>query len=450
MNSTSEKTLKQLSCFIKEAKATSSSIDKIGIIEKYKELAPIFSYTYDSNITFGVNNKSLSLKVSDRMIAYDDLIKLLNDLSTRKLSGHDAVFAVQSFTDKKDLKDALFAIVQKDLKCRCSTKLFNRAIPGCVHEFNVALANKYDEEMANKVNIFDGNWFASRKFDGCRVLSIVENNKVTTFSREGNEYKVLQNLYEPLSQLAKIYQEHKKTNQAVIFDGECAIKTKDGSDDFRSIVSLIKRTTENTPPIANPYYCIFDVLTEDEFYEIDESEKYKERYKTLTNVFHTFFNKLNLGSTILDKVSLVEQKLIVSEEDFQSYQTWYQQNKFEGLILRNGNSIYEGKRSNNMLKVKTFHSIELKCIDMEFKEMEIVDKGSQKTEKLLSHIICEYENGTVRVGSGFTQEQRRFYKDNPKEILDKIITVKYFEKTSDQRGNLSLRFPIFIGIRNYE
>jgi DNA ligase-1 len=49
----------------------------------------------------------------------------------------------------------------------------------------------------------------------------------------------------------------------------------------------------------------------------------------------------------------------------------------------------------------------------------------------------------VRVGSGFTIEQRQDFHKNPNKILGKIITVQYFQESQNQDGGISLRFPTF-------
>ena len=49
----------------------------------------------------------------------------------------------------------------------------------------------------------------------------------------------------------------------------------------------------------------------------------------------------------------------------------------------------------------------------------------------------------LRVGSGFTIEQRQYFYRNPDAILNKQITVQYFEETKNQDGGISLRFPTF-------
>jgi DNA ligase-1 len=57
--------------------------------------------------------------------------------------------------------------------------------------------------------------------------------------------------------------------------------------------------------------------------------------------------------------------------------------------------------------------------------------------------MIQHKNNIVRVGSGFTIEQRQEFYQNPKKILGKIITVQYFSESENQDGGISLRFPTF-------
>ena len=47
----------------------------------------------------------------------------------------------------------------------------------------------------------------------------------------------------------------------------------------------------------------------------------------------------------------------------------------------------------------------------------------------------------MRVGSGFSLEQRQAFKNDPSLIVGKVVTVSYFEETKSD-GAVSLRFPI--------
>ena len=60
---------------------------------------------------------------------------------------------------------------------------------------------------------------------------------------------------------------------------------------------------------------------------------------------------------------------------------------------------------------------------------------------MLSQVYIIHKGYSVAVGSGFTQEQRIKYHNNPGDIIGKTITVQYFEETKNQEGGISLRFP---------
>jgi DNA ligase-1 len=106
-------------------------------------------------------------------------------------------------------------------------------------------------------------------------------------------------------------------------------------------------------------------------------------------------------------------------------------------------STYLGKRSNEILKIKEMHDAEYTVIDLETAIQRVIIDGAEVEELMLKNAIVEHRGNRVQVGSGFSLEQRRFFRDNPAELLGKTITVQYFEETQDQHGNHSLRFPVF-------
>ena len=51
----------------------------------------------------------------------------------------------------------------------------------------------------------------------------------------------------------------------------------------------------------------------------------------------------------------------------------------------------------------------------------------------------------MNVGSGFTDEERRYYWDNQDEIIGRVIEVKFKEITVDKKTGLeSLQFPVYV------
>ncbi len=73
--------------------------------------------------------------------------------------------------------------------------------------------------------------------------------------------------------------------------------------------------------------------------------------------------------------------------------------------------------------------------------MRFLEDGQDIERETLASVIIEHKNNKVKVGSGFSKEQREFYYKHPDEILGKTITVQYFEETKNQEGGISLRFP---------
>ncbi len=100
----------------------------------------------------------------------------------------------------------------------------------------------------------------------------------------------------------------------------------------------------------------------------------------------------------------------------------------EGVVVRDGSLDYYTGRDNKALKVKSYIDTECKVLGY--------NKGNGKNSKILGSLSCKMKNmQIIKIGSGFTQEQRI----NPPNI-GSIITFKYYGLTS--KGNP--RFPIFL------
>ena len=113
----------------------------------------------------------------------------------------------------------------------------------------------------------------------------------------------------------------------------------------------------------------------------------------------------------------------------------------EGLMLNTLTGLYKfGKRSNDLLKVKTFNTCDIFCTG--------VEEGDGKYAGTLGAILCNYKGYKLKVGSGLTEEQRDYFWSHQSKIVNKIVEIKYFEESSDKDGNLSLRFPVFIQVRD--
>ena len=75
-------------------------------------------------------------------------------------------------------------------------------------------------------------------------------------------------------------------------------------------------------------------------------------------------------------------------------------------------------------------------------------EGTGELSGTLGGVIIDYKGNDVKVGSGFTLEERNTYWANPNKIIGKVVDVQYFEETNNQNdNNISLRFPTIKSIR---
>lgn len=415
--------------FVRDLKATSSTIDKIGIIEDYTSsssegaafIKKILLYTYHPLWQYNVTSDNLKKKFTLRGKFYKTIFDLLDALKNREITGHDAIGAVNTFIDNNpEHEELVHCIIDKDLKTRAGDKLINKAIPDHIPEFSVALADKYDP---NIVDWKDG-WYVSRKIDGARCIAIVDDNGNATFySRTGKNFDTLDIVAGGIKALGI-------TN--VVFDGELCLVDENGNEDFQGVMKELRKKDHI---IQNPSYKIFDMLTHDEFY----SKKGQQN--------RPFSIRLNNLKEVMKKnecacLSLLEQVKTETDDDFESMISYSTEEGWEGLMLR-ADTPYKGKRSKDLLKYKSFSDDEYEVIDVEMGPFRYVKNGAECEETMLSCVTIMHKNHPVRVGSGFSIEQRQDFYKHPKKILGKIITVQYFAESKNQDGGISLRFPTF-------
>ena len=428
--------LQDIQNFVTESNQTNSNTDKLNVLKKYADNPSVLSalnYTYNTFKQYGVTSENCKKNSSLIKYSYTDLSKLLDDLNDRFITGHLAISCVNGFVEaNKSYEELIFNIIDRNLKTRSTTSMINKVIPGLIPTFDVALANSFDEKMAKKVNFNEDNWFVSRKLDGCRCICIIdENGEPKYFSRAGNEFLTLKNLDAEIISLGL---------KNMVIDGEICMLDENGNENFQGIIKEIKRKDHT---IENPFFYMFDLLTLEEFVNKEGTTPFAMRDVALENLFYEKEFK-NIG--------YLEQKVLIDEAMLTHYIGLAKELGWEGLMLRK-DAPYQGKRSNDVLKVKSFYDAEYIVVDIENAVNRVIVDGKEVEEMMMRNVVIEHKGSRVQVGSGFSHEQKRYYFEHPEEILGKQITVQYFEETHNQNGGTSLRFPtvkaIYDGRRDY-
>ena len=408
----------ELQDFIDNMRATSSSTDKIAIISRSSTfIHKVLEYTYNPFKQYYTTSKTCK-KNSDKCY-YDDgdlfPFELLDSLSDRKYTGHEAIALVNGFVANTAYGELLYKILDKDLDIRVGDSTINKAVPGLIPTFKVALAQEYKGKCD-----WNDSWYASRKLDGVRCLAVTDfEGKCTLYSRMGKE----------LTTLNKVKEAIEVTNITnTVFDGEICLVDENGDEDFQSVMKQLRRKDHQ---IENPVFMIFDMIHKPDFDKQKGDLVLSERLRTLRG----WFNSRNIIDSTL---RYCQQYEITDDEHFETWSKISSDNKWEGFMIRKDVG-YEGKRSKNLQKVKKFFDDEYEVIDYDVDNHEVVRDGKSETLKMLSQVWIEHKGHRVKVGSGWTQEQRLQYMDG--SIVGKIITVQYFEETKNDKGGISLRFP---------
>jgi DNA ligase-1 len=137
--------------------------------------------------------------------------------------------------------------------------------------------------------------------------------------------------------------------------------------------------------------------------------------------------KLMSGFTYSDKIQLVESFMGITPND--AFRRFVSQG-FEGAMVKDTEAPYtQGKRSTAWLKVK--------AVDAEDCPVVSVHEGKNRLAGTMGHLVVENNGRLVRVGGGFTDEQRATIWENRDTVIGSWLEVTFQSKTPDG----SMRHP---------
>ena len=383
-------------------------------------------------------------EISD--ITYDEFLKLLVKLSKREVTGNQAVEEVSSFLEKCSAPEYAWytRVIQKDLKIGLADKGINKAIKDLIPVYEVLLADKIPADGLNLdtpkvLKMLPDRMVTQYKIDGYRLNIHVTEDGVTIRTRNGKVvegYSDLEN--EALNKLPKGF----------VYDGEIvapellnwiAENSKNESSEvianrdlFSEVMSHAFSKEENKQGVFN----LFDMIPVNEWQTQKTALIYEDRLKNIENLIKPLELKhitIVPTSRVYLKSNPDDLKEIVDQFHYFLSIGW------EGLMIKNLDAPYEFKRSKSLLKMKLMDTIDLVVQD--------VFEGLGKYENKLGGVIVEYKGNEVRVGSGWTDEQRELYWKDPNSIIGKTIEIAYQAESQNKQGGKSLSFPVFKGVR---
>lgn len=417
----------------KQLQETSARTGKEKIIAEYRgydDFKSLLLFLFDNSVTTGLDIKKVNKQTNscDYYEFINSFTQLLDYVKEHNTGRDYDINTIQHtaclFSDNEQILDFIYEVVTKSLRLGIDSKTINKIFGyEFIPTFDVQLGTPIEDVKLNG----DEEIFISQKLNGTRCIYW----KGDLWTRSGKKYTGCQHIINDIKRLCK--EDFCIDPNEVVFDGELVLKSCGLSDSeaFQKGTGIANSKNETKEELE---YVIFDTMSSLDFENKTSSRKYGSRRAFLETLPETF-NRL--GLTNIRIVPFFYRGY--NHEKIWEYLDYAEANDMEGVIV-NLDDYYQFKRTKSLLKCKKFFDIDLRCIRIEQGE-----KGKYKNT--LGAIVCRYKDGEVKVGSGFTEEQRNDYFNNPGKIINEIVTVKYKEATKNKDGSESLQFPVFVCVR---
>ena len=382
-------------------------------------------YALDPLVTFGVQQVPSS-DTDGKGILDKEFYAVADLLVARELTGHAARDAIQELCDlatSEQWNDWYRRILIKDLRCGVSVKTVNGVAKGTVPVFGCMLAH----DGAKHPKKIKGECLVEYKYDGVRVIAIVQNGSATLYSRNGKLLTNFPHIEEALS--------HKAYNN-MVFDGEVM------SEDFQTLMKQVHR--KEGAQTQDAYLALFDVLDLDEF-QAGKGKLTADERKEQLEILAPYFD----GNVIrVVDYTTVDFDTEEGQATFDAMNKEALDKGYEGLMIKPASAIYECKRSHAWLKVKPFIEVTLSVVE--------VEEGTGRNEGKLGALVVEGEDDGkffhLNVGSGLTDENREVFWEHKDKLIGQLVEVRADAATKSQDSDdvWSLRFPRFKTFRGFE
>lgn len=408
---------------IKEIASDTSKLHKEAVIRREAvagnhDFFAGLRYCLDNIDTFGVKKVPERSGTDGSGLSFLKFTNLANNLIARELTGGAAIAAIEKhmqLATNDEWNGWYRLILIKDLKAGFSESTVNKSVKGVntdyvIPVFECQLAKDcVDEEGNVDESLLNGKKQIDVKLDGMRVLTVVHpNGKVDQFSRNGKELTNFGVIKDQISKIAN------KFTVVTVLDGEVM------GASFQDLMKQARRQTDvqADDSILN----LFDIIPLDEFLSGNGKVKQKDRTTALQDLF-------NSAATQLANVTVVGTEEVDLDTDIGKARLLEINaaalaGKYEGIMLKDVDAVYECKRSKNWLKMKPFIEETLEITDVEEGKPDSKFVGTMGA--LVMTAIIDNKPVKVNVGGGYSIKLRAQIWA---EFTNKPVTWQKKEKT---------------------
>jgi len=390
----------------------------------------------DPLVTFGVKIIPEKENEKSQNFLWKDFRLLANKLIQRELTGHaarDAIITAMESATKEERNGFYRRVLIKDLRCGVSEKTINKIAKKfpkyAIHIFSFPLAH----DSANHVKKMIGKKQIEIKLDGVRVLTIIRQNKVEMFSRNGKQFH---NFGHIISEIENALKEDPVPYDLVL-DGEVM------SANFQDLMKQVHR--KDGKQTKDAVLHLFDLCPLENFQ--------KGRWNTSQTKRSLLVKEwVAKHSVLLKHIQTLEWEN-VDLDTIEGQKRFVELNKsaleggYEGVMIKDPDAMYECKRTHSWLKAKPFIVVTLKVVS--------VEEGTGRNKGRLGALLVEGEDDgheySLSCGSGFSDIQREEYWSKRNQLIGQLVEIRADAKTKSKDAvAFSLRFPRFKCFRGFK
>jgi DNA ligase-1 len=251
------------------------------------------------------------------------------------------------------------------------------------------------------------------KLDGIRCVAVKQGQDVSLFTRTRKPIKSCPHI---VREILEVF----SGVDSIILDGE--LYNHKFKADFEQIVSLVRKDQPTPEAEALVQYHIYDV--------VDQGATFQARSEVLDQYFHKCHDKSPLR--------IVTTIVVGGEEHAPFFFNGFKKAGYEGMMLRNFDSLYEvDKRSAHLQKVKEFEDAEFEIVG--------VEEGRGKLQGLVGAFVCKTPGGEIfKAKPAGDQSATAVYLQKPSTVIGRSLTVQ-FQGLTGKNG--VPRFPVGLRIR---
>lgn len=377
-------------------------------------------------LTYNISKKSTDKLMAEenfdgqKLIFFNDIFECCEHLSRLRGMDDATLRQVKMLLNVKypemDERELYIQLLSKKVRLGIAAKTINKIIPNLIPEWEVQQAYTVEKYPLKEGTEF---WL-TQKLNGARA-TLYEGQLL---ARSGMPYKGLEHITDALSWLRVA---------GFVADGELTLKDKgDLSDNeaFRVSTGILNSDNVNKTVIC---YTIFDMIPVKDF----DALKPQVTYRYRRDILNQFAERVADTDGAVNVLPVLYHGTDQSKIE-ELLEQMVREDK-EGLMI-NTDVPYRRTRHKGILKVKRFYTMDLPIIRCE--------EGTGRLSGTLGAFVLKYKENEVKVGSGFTDEQREQFWNNRDDMEGLLCEVKYKEISQDKGTGLeSLQFPVFVGIR---